>query len=360
VNVTVIGGGVIGYAAAYELAARGARVRVLDMRGAGRGATRASAGILAPHIEGRQEAVLRLGLCSLELYPPFLERLVADSGVPVEFRESGTLQAAFNAPQGAGLEALALRLRERGVPHALLDGEAARRVEPALGPAVVSALVIDPHGYVRAADLMSALVAAAARLGVASETTAVTAIEAHGSGVRVRTADAVIDSDQAVVAAGSWTGALTPGLPVQPIRGQLVELRFPGPPVSRVVWTEGCYLVPWNNGSVLVGATSDAVGFNEAVDPDATDRLLAACRQVLPGAAAAKVADVRVGLRPSTPDELPVIGRSSTMQGVVFATGHYRHGVLLAPLTAALVADLVMDRRADPILELVRPARFGM
>lgn len=360
-DVTVVGGGVIGYAVAHELARRGACVSILDMRGAGLGATRASAGILAPYIEGHLDAVLQLGLASLALYSPFINRVSADAGQEVEYRRSGTLQVARSDDDRAHLDSTSRRLRAAGVAHALIDGAEARRLEPGLSDGIIAALRIGDHGCVRVGALMSALVTAVARAGVALQIATVDGLEPRSPGVRIRTSLGTTDADAVVIAAGSWSGPLaSPSIPVRPVRGQIVEFQLSRPPVAHVVWGDACYMVPWSDGTVLVGATSEDVGFDDSVSSQATDRLTAAGRALVPALADAPRTDARAGLRPATPDELPVIGRSSTLPGVFFATGHYRHGVLLAPLTATLVADLVLEGRADPLLDLVRPERFGL
>ena len=360
-NVTVVGGGVIGYAVAYELASRGARVRVVDMRGPGAGATQASAGMLAPYIEGHHPALLELTLGSLSLYDAFIVRVQASAQRRVEYGRTGTLNAASSDRCEGHLKTLAAQLTDAGVEHAMLDGRAARAAEPGLASGVRSALVIPEHGYVKVADLMAALVAAAAGAGVESAIGRVEAIEPARGGVVVRTAATGFKSDAVVIASGSWSGELpSPAAPVKPIRGQLLQMQFPAPPISRVVWGEGCYMVPWRDGSVLVGATSEDVGFDESSTAAGVAQLEAAACALLPSVAQAVRSAVRVGLRPATTDELPLIGRSSTMPGVFYATGHYRNGVLLAPLTAMLLADLVMEGREAPLLELVRPDRLGV
>ena len=360
-NVTVLGGGVIGYAVAYELASRGARVRVIDMRGPGAGATQAAAGILAPYIEGHNAALLELGLRGLALYDAFVARVQVDAGRSVEYRRTGTLHAAISERYVGHLDTLAAQLTATGVEHAMLTGVEARGIEPELSHGVRSALSIPGHGYVKVADLMNALVTAASALGVEPAIGRVEAIDAAPGVVVVRTRAAAFDSDAVVIASGSWSGRLqAPAAPVTPIRGQLLQMQFPAPPISRVVWGEGCYLVPWVDGSVLVGATSEDVGFDESSTEGGVAQLESAARELVPSAARASRSAVRVGLRPATADELPLIGRSSTMPGVFYATGHYRSGVLLAPLTAALIADLVMAGRQAPLLELVRPGRFGL
>jgi glycine oxidase len=181
--------------------------------------------------------------------------------------------------------------------------------------------------------------------------------------VRVETADERLSAEAVVLAAGSWSGGIAiqgPAPSVRPVRGQLVQLRLPQPAFAHVVWGPDCYLVPWQDGNVLVGATSEEVGFDERVTADGLRQLLEGGVQLVPALGAATLVDARAGLRPATTDELPIIGPSTTMRGVFYATGHYRNGVLLAPLTASLVADLVLGGRARPELALVRPDRFGL
>jgi glycine oxidase len=360
VNVTIIGAGIVGYAAAYELVSRGASVRIIDPRGAGLGATRASAGVLAPYIEGHSEQLLKLAVCGLASYDAFIARLRADSERPVEYRRNGTVQVARGQAEAATLEEAARRLSAAGVRHSLLDARAVKSLEPGLAD-VSTGLLVDEHGYVAVAALMAALVDAVERRGGTLSRATVTGIERTASGVRVVSFEGSLDTDAVIIAAGSWSGTLaTPSVPVRPIRGQLLHLRFPQPPLSRVVWGSACYLVPWNDGSLLVGATVEDVGFDERATVGGIRHLLESAGELLPVSASATFDDVRVGLRPFTSDELPVIGPSSTMRGVYYATGHYRNGVLLAPLTAALVADLVLEERERPELALVAPTRLGL
>jgi glycine/D-amino acid oxidase-like deaminating enzyme len=181
--------------------------------------------------------------------------------------------------------------------------------------------------------------------------------------VQVSIDGATAEADAVVVAAGSWSSRITVGAtppPVKPIRGQLLHLAFSSPPASRVIWGAHCYMVPWQDGSLLVGATVEDVGFDEGATVAGVRDLLEHASELLPAAWGARFEGVRVGLRPATPDELPIIGPSSAMPGVFYATGHYRNGVLLAPLTATLTADLVLLGRDAPELALTRPARFGL
>jgi glycine oxidase len=374
VKVTIVGAGVAGCAIAWELASRGATVQVIDPRGIGKGATGASAGILAPRIEGRSQDLLRLTLCSLGLFDSFIERLRREGGRKVEYERSGTLQVALDEAEAAALKRAAAELAGTHIPHSWLEQRHAARVEPSLSPEVIGGLMIPEHGYVAVSDLVGALAAAARTRGVSFITGRVVAVSG-GEPARTITAQGTIESDVVVVAAGSWSseipadagrpsvtrapGALRPS-PVRPIRGQLIHLRTSSRIASRVIWGTQCYIVPWHDGTILVGATVEDVGFDESATVAGVQQLLAAAVALLPPLEAAEFAGVRVGLRPATGDELPVIGHSSTMPGVIYATGHYRNGVLLTPLTALLVADLVTENRARTELALTRPDRLGL
>jgi len=372
VKVTVVGAGVIGCAVAYELARRGARVHVADPRTPGQGATRASAGILAPYIEGHDHSLLKLGVRSLALYDDFLQRLVIDAGTEVEYERCGTLQLAAADAETIRLAALARDLAQARVVHRLFDATEVRALEPDLSLNVHSALLIPSHGYVVADSLMRALLAAATRLGVVFETTTVTQVGSGAAGACVHTSDGRIESDVAVMAAGSWSPLIpvragleaasprNPRPPVRPVRGQLVRLEVEGPIARHVLWGPGCYLVPLRDGSVLVGTTVEHVGFDERPTAGGVRALLNAATSWLPALETAVFAGARVGLRPGTDDELPIVGRSATMASVVYATGHFRNGVLLAPLTASLVADLVMSGHEGPGMEMMRPDRVGL
>ena len=200
--------------------------------------------------------------------------------------------------------------------------------------------------------------------GVTVERERVTALEGGSAGARLVTATRTIESDAVIVAAGSWSSdvaamRLHPA-PVRPIRGQLVRLRTAGRLMSRVLWGSRCYVVPWRDGSVLVGATVEDVGFDETATTAGVRQLLDAGVELVPVLERATFEEVRVGLRPMASDELPVIGASSLMPRLFYATGHYRNGVLLAPLTATLVADLVVDGCEREELALTRPGRLGL
>jgi len=364
VNVTIVGAGIVGCAIAHELASRGARVRVVDPRGTGQGATRASAGILAPHIEGHIEPLHRLGIRSLALYDSFVERLRSETDQPVEYERAGTLQVASKGEDLERLRDQAARLSAAGVTTALLSRVEVRSMEFHLADWVAGGLLIPDQGYVTVTPLVNALAAAAEKRGARFVSERVVGVHGSEHGAQVTTMDNTIDGDAVVIAAGSWSPevAAVSGWPppVKPIRGQLVHLRAVNRAAKHVVWSAGCYVVPWQNGTSLVGATVEDVGFHETATAEGVQSLLTAATSLLPDLASATFEGVRVGLRPMTNDEMPVVGPSSKLRNVVFATGHYRNGILLAPLTAVVVADLLLEGREAPELAFTKPSRFGL
>ena len=364
-QVVVVGAGIIGCAVAYELARGGARVRVIDRRAVGQGATQASAGVLAPFLSAHDgRPLVELGARSLGLFDEFVARVVEDSGAPVQYVRSGTLEVALSTAVLNRLQATAQAFRAHGAACDLLDAAGVRRVEKQLSPRIVGGLLVHSHGFVGAVDLANALQRAAGAHGVRFiSSTAAARVTRRSGGLRVELAGDSLACDRVVLAAGSWSGQVevdgAPAIPVRPVRGQILHLGWPTSRLSRVIWSSECYLVPWNDGSVLAGATVEDVGFDERATVTGVQQLLAMTRDIVPEAGAAWFRAVRVGLRPGTPDELPVVGRSENLPGLVYATGHYRNGILLAPLTASLVARLVLEDDEDPAIGIMTPSRFG-
>jgi glycine oxidase len=369
-EVVIQGAGIIGCAVAYELARRGARVTVIESREPGQGATQASAGVLAPFIEASGDTPLqRLCVESLGLYEEFVARVRHASGIPVEYRRTGTLEVALDEAEAEQLQVAAKALAAKNIRAELLGAADAIAHEPTLAPATVAALFVPDHGYVAAPILTQALTAAAKAYGAMFQTrTRVQriALDGPGGGLRVDTSAGALAVDAVVCATGSWASeTLTNGVadaipPIRPVRGQMLYLRWRSETAapSRVIWGSRCYLVPWTDGTLLVGATMEDVGFVEQTTVAGVRTLLDAAYELLPETQNAEFQEARVGLRPATSDSLPVIGESDTVPGLYFAAGHYRNGILLAPLTAQLIADAVLDKRQHPFLSATSPARF--
>jgi len=364
-HVIVIGAGVIGAAVADALALRGASVTVIDMRSPGRGASQASAGVLAPFTEASGKTAL-FDLCvrSLGLYDAFLTSLTARSGRQVEHVRNGTVEVALTTDEATLLKSAQSWLAGHDIPCDWLDPVDLRMHEPAVAPAAVGALAIPSQGFVNVPALVGALVQSARLAGATFESQR-EAIEVipYRDRAEVRAGDARYSADHVVIAAGSWSGrvrvANVPALPVRPIRGQLLRLQWNrGPMPTRVVWGHDCYCVPWHDGTLLVGATVEDVGFDETSTVEGVRALTDGVARLLPDAKLAAVADVRVGLRPASPDGLPLIGPLTMAPTVTLATGHFRNGILLAPLTAQLVARSVLDGWRDPMLAVTTPDRF--
>ena len=365
-DIIVVGAGIVGCAIAYELSKRGASVQVVDERPVGMGATQASAGVLAPYIEARERGpFLAMAARSLDLFDAFVADVAARSGHDVVYRRSGTLDAAFQPETMVRLKETAAALEQRGVESLILDPAGVRREEPQLSADVAGGLLIPAHGFVAAGQLTTALAAAARKQGAQIvEQTTVRRIAKHGGDLRVETTRGTLTASQVVLAAGSWArqidlDGVAAGPPIRPIRGQLLHLKWNGTPLRRIVWGERCYLVPWDDGTLLVGATVEDAGFDERTTVAGVHDLIEAACELIPHAWAASFSMARAGLRPASPDELPVIGRSVAIPQLMYACGHYRNGVLLAPLTAQLVADEMLEGRSDPMLALTSPSRFG-
>jgi glycine oxidase len=363
-DVAVIGGGLIGLAAARALARAGASVGLLERQEPARGATWAAGGMLSPLPEAGDPAFLALATASLDRYPAFVADVEAESGQAVGYRRSGKLHVAFGAADAPPLEALLRSPHGDAFGVRALGATAARRLEPALSHALTAAVLVERDHQVDNRALGSAAVGAARAAGVQLRAGAtVRGVAVRGGGVRgVRLADGqLLRADAVVVAAGSWSGALRGlprPLPVIPVRGEMVALRAPAPLLERVVMTPRCYLIPRADGRLLVGATEAEVGYAPGPTAAGVAALLAAAIEAVPACGALPVEETWCGYRPGTPDRLPFLGADPEVTGLVYATGHYRNGILLAPITAAVVEALLTGEPPPIPLDAFRPDRF--
>jgi len=321
--------------------------------------------MLVPYAEAHgNPPLLELGTRSLAMFDDYVSRVVADTGRAVEYARTGSLEVALDEKDLERLGTAQRIIASAGVPVELLDAHALRNSEPQVTPAALGALWTGPHGFVGVDSLMQALVERARFAGARFESPIeAVSLESLSDRVEIRTHDGQYTADAAVLATGSWSQRVrvkhVAALPVRPVRGQLLRLHWTtGKLPARIVWSSGCYTVPWSNGAMLVGATLEEVGFDESATVEGVSALTAAVGALLPRARDARLEGVRVGLRPILPDALPAIGPIARAPRVVVATGHYRNGVLLAPLTAELVTRHLLDGAVDPAFRVISPDRF--
>ncbi|RJK97811.1 glycine oxidase ThiO [Vallicoccus soli] len=368
-DAVVVGAGVIGAAVAWRLAGRGLSVALVDPA-PGAGASRVAAGMLAPVTEVHygEEPLLRLNLAAAERYPSFVAELREAGGDPA-YRESGTLAVALDRGDRDALAEVRAFQRSLGLEVTELSGRECRRLEPMLDPAVRGGTLVAGDHSVDPRRLHAALVAAGGRAGVQVVPRAVAEVRVVDGAVRGAVLDdgAHLAAPVVVVAAGSRSGLL-PGLPgaarpdVRPVKGQVLRLRVPPayrPLLSRTVRATvhgaDVYLVPREDGELVVGATVEELGWDEQVTAGGVWQLLRDARALLPAVTELAFVEASAGLRPGSRDNAPVIGPAG-VEGLVVATGHYRNGILLAPVTADAVAALVVDGALPPVAAPFAPA----
>ncbi|MFN2383527.1 MAG: glycine oxidase ThiO [Gemmatimonadota bacterium] len=359
-DVIVIGGGLIGCTVARALARTGRRVVVCDA-GPGRAgaASRAAAGMLAPQMEdalgllappgapAARLAMLALCLASRERFGAFREALAAESGEAIPLVTAGTLVVARGEAERAELERAAAAQVALGLHAAMLSGAEARGLEPGLAPDLAGPLWLPDDHQVDAAQLTVAAAGAARReprIAFAGDVTEL--LSAAGRMTGVRCGARQLAARQVVVAAGAWSGALAGlplPLPVRPVKGQMLALQLGAAPLVRTVVGRAVYAVPRGDGRVLLGATVEEAGFDVAVRPAASEALHAHGARLLPALAAAPLLDSWAGLRPGTPDGLPILGADPEIEGLFYATGHFRNGILLAPITGDVLTAAMAD-----------------
>lgn len=347
-DVVIVGGGVIGLASAWRLAQQGAEVTVVDPE-PGSGASSVAAGMLAPVTEARigEEALLSLGLESLALWPDFAAEVEEASGQSIGFRTEGTVVVAYDADDRVALADLVDRQRSLGLDVDDLSARDLRALEPALAPAVRRGARAAAERSVDPPALVAALLVAAEKAGV----TFLRRRAAKFDGGRLRVAlegGETLEAAHVVLAAGAWSGELG-DVAVRPVKGQVLTLRpRPGDDLLRHVvraFVRGSivYLVPRDDGRVVCGATVEERGWDDVATAGAAYELLRDVLLLVPGLDEAELLGTTVGFRPGTPDDLPRIGPSPDVEGLVLATGHYRNGILLTPLTAERVCAEVVS-----------------
>jgi len=364
-DVIIVGGGVIGLSIARELAIQSRSVLVLD-RGNPRDATSwAAAGMLAPQSEADGSSPLfDLSLASAKLYRAWAGELHAESGIDPEYADPGLLLVASTEEELCRLRRNRDWQRSIGLTADLLTPEEANRLEPHLTLPLTGALLMPEECHVTPRRLLEAVTGACAAKGVEIRT-GVRVLDVTSAGSRatgVRTATEQFQAPKVVIASGvrsSEIGGLSPAIPVSPRKGQILSLAASRPGFSRMVRWEHAYVIPRRNGDLIVGATNEDAGFDRSITPAGVGTLLDKAQQLSSHLGNLPITEIWTGLRPATPDGLPIIGKSN-LEGLVYATGHYRNGILLAPVTAASVL-CIMDGRPSPVpLGAFAPSRFAV
>lgn len=370
-SVVVVGGGLIGLASAWRAAERGLDVTVVD-DAPGSGASGVAAGMLAPVTEVTygEEELLRLGIASAQRWAGFASDLAEAAERPVAYRSDGTLLVAHDDDDRRALDDLAGFMADLDLDVERLRSRQCRQREPLLHPRIRGGVLAHGDHSVDPRQVLAALEVAADRAGVTLRRDRVAAVEHHDgrvTGVRLEDAE-VVPASQVVLAAGVWSGRID-GLPaevvppVRPVKGQVLRLRSPdehlrlGGAVRGLVRGRSVYLVPREDGEVVVGATQEERGFDTEVTAGGVRELLDDAVRLVPGIDEFALVDAVAGLRPGTPDNRPLLGRTA-LDGLVLATGHFRNGVLLTPVTAEVVADVLVGAVPDPVAEVADPARL--
>lgn len=365
-DIVVIGGGVIGLSVAWHLAHAGATVTLLERGQVGKEASGAAAGMLAPLAEAHAcGPFVELGLQSLQRYPAWVDALKNETGVDPELIGPGMLRVATSDADDAALRAAFAWQQAAGLCVEWLDGAAARKREPVLSPRIRSA-VLSPHErQVEPRRLVRALVLACARRGVRIvEHVPAVGLETKGPCVtHVQTPTQTFPCAQVVVAGGAWTEPmgrwLHTSLPIVPVRGQIVALAGVPPPFRHTIYAREGYLVPKADGRILVGATEEHAGFDTRPTAGGMARLLALASMLVPALNAAPFDSVWAGLRPASRDGLPILGLLPGWENAHVAAGHFRNGVLLAPITGEIIAQSVLQQPPHALLAVLSADRFA-
>jgi glycine oxidase len=362
-DVAIAGGGVIGGAIALELARAGLRVGVFDRQQPGQEASWASAGILSPAPESPgMIAIVPLGKASLSLYPDFVAQVEQISGQRTGFRPKGTLEALFSKDTREELSTIIALHHGLGLQAEPLRAEDARELEPALSEEVEAAVLRPNEASIDNRALTNAVLEAAQRSGVEIfPGSGVKAIWREGNrcaGFQLQ--NEKVEAKWTIVAAGCFSETIdgvAKYAPVTPAKGQMAALRADDVEIQRVLWSDKIYLVPRNDGRILAGATVEHVGFDKRTTAGGIQKILSAAIELAPGLANARIEETWAGLRPDSPDHLPILGPTG-LDGLLIATGHFRSGILLTPITARLIRGWITEQRVSEDWSRFSPLRF--
>ncbi len=366
--MAIVGGGIIGCSIAFELAAEKLKIVVLDRQQPGREASWAAAGMLSPAPDSRRDrSLVPLAKQSLRLYPEFVRAIEEVSGKPVDYTRTGTLQIFTGASAEAERNAMLAEHRELGLASEAISLADAHRMEPALNPDVRAVLHLPEEESVDPRLLMDSLLAAAAnrRVKIRPGFSVASLIEEHDrcAGILAASGEKV-HAKHVIIAAGCFSGEiagaagkLIPSNPTRPVRGQMLALRQANLALRHVLRSERGYLVPRSDGRIVAGSTSEDAGFHKSVTAGGVRKIVEAGLELCADLGSAEILETWSGLRPGTPDDLPILGLTN-LEGLILATGHYRNGILLAPVTAKLVKEWAIDGRTTFDTQPFSPFRF--
>jgi glycine oxidase len=362
-DVAIAGGGVIGAAIALDLSRAGMCVGLFDRQQPGQESSWASAGILSPAPENPVTvAMVPLGKASLSLYPEFIAQVEEISGKSAGFRAKGTLEALFSHDTKAELSTIIALHHGLGLKAEPLRAEDARELEPALSEEVEAAVLRPDECSVDNRALTSAVLDAAQRSGAEIHSgNGAKAIWREGDRCRgLILQNEKVEAKWTIIAAGSFSAAIdgvATYAPVRPAKGQMVALRAEDVDIVRVLWSEHIYLVPRNDGRILAGATVEYVGFDKRTTAGGIEKILSAAIDLAPRLANARIEETWAGLRPDSPDHLPILGPAD-LEGLLMATGHFRSGILLTPITARLIREWITEQKVSLDWDRFSPLRF--
>jgi len=362
-EIIIVGGGAIGLSIARALALRGVNdVCLLERASLGTEASYAAAGMLAPQAEADSRDEFFDLLCqSRDMYPDFAFALKEETGVDIELNETGTLYLAFDEHDQKEIDARYDWQTRAGLPVEKLTSADASLLEPNIAPNVSGALRFPKDIQVENRRLLNALVNSASQLNVTLRTGVnVEGVQVEKNRVSgVRTSEEILDSRTVILATGTWTSLIHPTIRIEPVRGQMVCLNSK-PQMSRhVIYSPRGYIVPRQDGRLLAGSTSETAGFVKEVTVDGVTSILRSATEICPAVKFLPVIDLWAGLRPKAPDGLPVLGPYGEIDGLIYATGHYRNGILLAPITGELIAKTIVQDSLQPALAPFSPDRFS-
>lgn len=369
-DAVVIGGGVIGLTIARALCLRGMqRVALVERAQPGMEASHAAAGMLAPQVEAdRPDAFLELSSASRDLYPSFADALREETGIDIELERTGTLLLAFNEKD----EAEALHRYDwqsrAGLSVEHLTQDEARKLESCISPDVRSALRFPRDWQVENRRLVAALMSTVDKLGVQLLT------QTHAESLRterervagVETSSGFISAPIVIIANGAWASLITatdkrvPPVRIEPVRGQMLCFETSRGFARHVIYSPRGYIVPRLDNRLLAGSTSEHAGFDKHVTDDGRRAIMAQALEIAPAVGQLPLLETWAGLRPHAEDDWPVLGMSAEIKGLCYATGHYRNGILLAPITGELIAEEILGGSAAPQLSAFSPERFQL